>query len=86
VKSYSDYSVTVATDASYYGPECRQEEAESLAGFLAELIAEEFAGIRVSVSEMGGPVRGPQGDVCEEIRLWIEEEGFRIAMQATAKR
>lgn len=86
MKSYSDYSVTVSTEPSYYGPECGREEAERLADFLADIIAEEFAGIHVSISEIGGPVRGPQSDVCEEIRVWIEEEGFRIAMHATAKR
>ena len=78
--TYRHYSVTVGTEPSEYGSECTQAQADSCADMLAQLIAEEFEGIRVNVRENGHPVSGPDAEVCEEIRLWIQETGFPIAV------
>jgi hypothetical protein len=79
--NYSRYSVFIGTDPAEYGSYCTQAGADSCAEMLAQLIAEEFDGIRVNVRENGSAVRGPDGDVCEEIRLWIQETGFPIAAE-----
>lgn len=78
--AYRQYSVTVGTEPSEYGSFCTEARADSCADVLAQLIAEEFEGIRVNVRENGSPVRGPDAEVCEEIRLWIHETGFPIAV------
>lgn len=78
--NYSRYNITIGTDPAEYGSYCTEAQAESCADMLAQLIAEEFEGIRVRVRENGHPVSGPDAETCEEIRLWIQETGFPIAV------
>jgi hypothetical protein len=80
--NYRNYTVTVGTDPSEYGSECSQEQAERIAEYLAQLIAEEFEGICVNVRENGSAVRGSEAQVCEEISTWIQDTGFPIALLA----
>jgi hypothetical protein len=80
--SYQKYAVTVGTEPSEYGSECSQEQAQRIAEYLAQLIAEEFEGIRVNVKENGSAVRGPEAQVCEEISTWIQGTGFPVALLA----
>lgn len=67
---YSDYSVQVSTDPSYYGSTCTQADADRIAESLSQMIRSEYPGIQITTS--GRPVSGPDSDVVEEIRQWVE--------------
>ena len=81
---YRQYTVTVGTDPVEYGFLGTEAEAISCADMLAQLIADEFEAIRVNVRESGGPVCGPDAQVCDEIRLWIQTQGTPIAFATHA--
>jgi len=83
--TYRNYTVTVGTEPSEYGSECTAENGERFAVYLAMLIAEEFEGVRVIVRDNRGPVNGPDAETCEEIRLWIQETGFPLCMEAEGR-
>lgn len=68
--SYSDYSVRISNEPSYYGSECSQADANRIAASLTKMIETEFPGIRVTTS--GRDYTGPDSDTCEEIRAWVE--------------
>lgn len=68
--NYSEYSVCVSNDPSYYGSTCTQADADRIASDLGRMIAAEFPGIQITSS--GRPVAGPDADVVEEIRQWVE--------------
>lgn len=70
---YEKYTVSVSYDCAAYGSECTREQADKIAPYLAQLIEEEFPGIRVAlVWEGGSSATGPEGSVCEEIDGWIQ--------------
>lgn len=69
--NYSDYSVQVTTDPSYYGSSCTQADADRIAANLGDMIRAEFPGVQITNS--GRPVCGPDSGVVEEIRQWVEE-------------
>ena len=68
--NYSEYSVRVSTDPSYYGANCTTEEAREIAPRLANMIESQFSGIQIR--DGGEYVTGPDSDVIEEIRQWVE--------------
>ena len=68
---FSDYTVSISTDPSYYGSECTAADADRIASSLANLIKSEFPGISVTAS--GRPVSGPDSETCDEIRRWVED-------------
>lgn len=70
ITDYSDYSVQVSTDPSYYGSTCTQADADRIAESLGNLIRGEYPGIQITNS--GRPVSGPDVDMCEDIRQWVE--------------
>ena len=70
---YSEYTVTVGTDPGYYGSQCSEEDGKRIAESIADLIRSEFAGILINMSDTGRPVTGPDSEVVEEIRIWIED-------------
>lgn len=69
---YSEYSIMVGTDPGYYGSQCGDEDAQRIANSVADLIRREFPGIQVNLTEIGRPVTGPDSEVVEEIREWVE--------------
>ncbi|TXH40546.1 MAG: hypothetical protein E6Q97_39435 [Desulfurellales bacterium] len=71
MNDYSEYSVTVTNDPSYYGSSCTQADAERIAASLGDMIRGEFPGIRITDSGRG--VCGPDDEVVEQIRQWVEE-------------
>ncbi len=70
---YSEYSVTVGTDAGYYGSQCTEADAVRIADGIAELIRNEYPGIQVNIQSVGRPVAGPDEEVVDDIRRWIED-------------
>lgn len=70
---YSEYSVTVGTDAGYYGSQCTDADAVRIADSIAELIRGEYPGIQVNTACIGRPVTGPDEEVVDDIRRWIED-------------
>ena len=70
--NYSEYSVTVGTDPGYYGSQCSEEDGRRIAESIADLIRREFVGIQINMSDTGRPVTGPDSQVVEEIREWVE--------------
>ena len=70
-KSFSEYSVCVSTDPSYYGSDCTQFDADRIAANLSDLIKAEFPEIVVTSS--GRSVAGPDEETCEDINRWIQE-------------
>lgn len=70
---YSEYSITVGTDAGYYGSQCSDEDGVKIAGSVAELIRNEFPGIEVKIDLYGKRVTGPNEETVFEITRWIED-------------
>lgn len=70
-KNYSEYSVGVTTDPSYYGSECTSDRAANIADDLARMIEAQFPGITTTRDQ--SPVRGPDEETCHEINRWIQE-------------
>ena len=71
---YSDYTVTVSDEPSYYGSECSQEDADEISDKLCEMIERQFPGIQTDLWSDGdgsSKTTGPDDDVCDEINDWI---------------
>lgn len=71
---YSEYSIMVIDEPSYYGSECTQEDADAISQKLCEMIESHFPGIQTDVWSDGDKscaTTGPNDDVCEEINDWI---------------
>ena len=71
---YSEYSIMVIDEPSYYGSECSQEDADAIAEKLCEMIESHFPGIQTDVWRDGDKscaTTGPNDDVCDEINEWI---------------
>ena len=74
ITDYSDYTVRVTSEPSYYGSTCTDADAESIAQRIADMIREEFAGIVCTVSRnVEGPgITGPDEAIRDEILLWVD--------------
>ena len=70
---FSEYSVTVETDPGYYGSRCTDADAVKIANGIAELIRSEFPGIQINTQSVGRPVTGPDEEVVEDIRRWVDD-------------
>ena len=68
--NYSEYSVLVSTEPSYYGANCTFEDALEIAPRLTALIEKQFPGIQIRSG--GQYVTGPDTEVMDEIREWVE--------------
>ena len=55
----------------YYGSNCSDDDAETIATDLARMIEAEFPGITTTRDQ--SPVRGPDDETCHEINRWIQE-------------
>jgi hypothetical protein len=73
MSTYSEYTVRVSTDPSYYGSTCTQADADRIAGNIEKLILAEFPGVTViKESEIGGRgVEGPDQETVDAISDWI---------------
>jgi hypothetical protein len=70
---YSEYSVKISSDPSYYGNKCTQQDADRIAASLADLIRSEFPGIDIVENDLNSKTTGPDETVIEEINTWIEK-------------
>ena len=70
---YSEYSVKISSDPSYYGSDCTQQDADRIAASLADLIRSEFPGIDIVENDLNSKTTGPDETVIEEINTWIEK-------------
>jgi len=72
--NYTEYTIQLSTDPSYYGDTCSIDDAERIVAQLSELIRNEFPGIEIEVaSEIGGKTTGPDEDICQDIHSWISD-------------
>lgn len=72
VKDYSEYTVTVKTDCSYWGDDVDQETADQKSTSLGSEIDDHFPGITVRYCCLIGhghrdETTGPDDDVCNDI-------------------
>jgi len=70
--SFTQYTVTIKTDPSYYGEGVDKTEAMELAKKIAAKLEEKFPGINIRMDNLIGHGRkddttGPEQSVCEEI-------------------
>jgi len=73
---YSEYTVSITREPEYYGSECSDADADRIADDLEAMIESEFPGIACVTYRDGqgsAGVIGPDDDVCEEIREWIQD-------------
>ena len=73
MSTYSEYTVRVSTDPSYYGSDCNQADANRIADGVAKLIEGQFPGVAIiKESEIGGRgVIGPDQETVDEIADWV---------------
>jgi hypothetical protein len=75
MKMYSEYTVKISSEPSYYGSECTQEHAERIGERLGNRIRGEFPGIQLEKYVDGrgsSATTGPDDEVIGEINRWIE--------------
>jgi hypothetical protein len=71
---YSEYTVKVSDEPSYYGSECSQDDADAISEKLCEMIERQFPGIQTDLWSDGdgsSKTTGPDDDICEEINEWM---------------
>ena len=75
MNDYSEYTVKISSEPSYYGSECTQQDADRIVESLGNLIRTEFPGIQTEkyADGHGSKTTGPDESVVEEINLWIEK-------------
>lgn len=73
MSTYSEYTVRVSTDPSYYGSACDQADATRISDSIAKLVEGQFPGVTIiKESEIGGRgVSGPDQDTVDEIAEWV---------------
>ena len=73
---YSEYTIFVSEEASYYGSECTAADAEDIAMKICAQAEREFPNLVTELwSEGDGScsTTGPNDDVCEEITRWMQD-------------
>jgi hypothetical protein len=71
---YSEYTIYISDEASYYGSECTQDDADEISEKLCEMIERQFPGIETDLWSDGNgssKTTGPDDNVCDEINEWI---------------
>jgi hypothetical protein len=73
MSTLNEYTVQISTDASYYGSDCTQADADRIASNIEKLVLTEFPGVTViKESEIGGRgVEGPDQETVDAISDWI---------------
>lgn len=75
-RDYSEYTVRVSTEASYYGSSCTDEDAEDIAIRICNQTEREFPNLVTELwSEGDGScsTTGPNEDTCQEIDDWMQD-------------
>jgi len=75
-RDYSEYTVRVSTEASYYGSSCTDEDAEDIAIRICNQTEREFPNLVTELwSEGDGScsTTGPNEDTCQEIDAWMQD-------------
>lgn len=76
MKNFSKYTVKISNEPSYYGSECSDEDGQSIAESIAELVKNEFPGIETEIAGEFGESSNTTGldeSVIFEINQWIAE-------------
>jgi hypothetical protein len=71
---YSEYTVCVSDEPSYYGSECSQDDADEISDKLCEMIQRQFPGIQTDIWSDGdgsSKTTGPDDNICDDIDEWI---------------
>jgi hypothetical protein len=78
---YSEYTIYVSDEASYYGSECTDEQAEDIAMRISSLAKRQFPNLVTEIwSEGDGScsTTGPNDDTCDEITQWMQENSTAV--------
>lgn len=74
---FSEYTAQIYSDASYYGSNCTQDDADRITSSLSAMIRNEFPGINVRIwtETIGGSAAtlGPDQEICDEVDQWISK-------------
>ena len=72
--NYSDYTVRVSVDPTYYGSSCTEAHVAIIVKNLGDSIASEFPGINIErwTDGKSSSTTGPDRFVIDEINQWIE--------------
>jgi hypothetical protein len=73
--NFSEYTISISTEPSYYGSEATQATVESFFTTITTMLSEEFPGVstvRFSDGMKSSKTTGPDETVCDEIDRWIE--------------
>ena len=76
MNDYSEYTVKISSEPSYYGSECTTDDAGRIVEQIAAMLEAQFPGITTVEHHDGegsGKTTGPNESVVEEINLWIEK-------------
>jgi|APGre2960657404_1045060.scaffolds.fasta_scaffold13429_3 hypothetical protein len=75
MNNYTEYTVKISGEPSYYGSECTQQDASRIVDSLGNLIKSEFPGIQIERYFDGhgsSKTSGPDESIVDQINLWIE--------------
>jgi hypothetical protein len=78
---YSEYTIYISDEASYYGSECTDEQAEDIAMRISSLAKRQFPNLVTEIwSEGDGScsTTGPNDDTCDEITQWMQENSTAV--------
>lgn len=71
VADYTEYTVRISTEPSYYGSECTEADVDRITERLANIIRDEFPGVRVELkkrSEEVASLKAQNAELLEELR------------------
>ena len=72
---YSEYTIFISKEASYYGSECTDEQAEDIATRICGLAQREFPNLVTELWREGHTscsMTGPNDDTCDDIIRWMQ--------------
>lgn len=78
---YSEYTIYISDEASYYGSECTDEQAEDIAMRISSLAKREFPNLVTAIHREGDgscSTTGPNDDTCDEITQWMQENSTAV--------
>ena len=78
---YSEYTIYISDEASYYGSECTDEQAKDIAMRISSLAKRQFPNLVTEIwSEGDGScsTTGPNDDTCDEITQWMQENSTAV--------
>ena len=80
-RDYSEYTIFVGKDASYYGSGCTDEQANDIAMRICALAQREFPNLVTELHREGDgscSTTGPNDDTCQEIDAWMQENSTSV--------